>query len=247
MARDFDGSNDDIDLTLAASQVGLTTRSVAGWFYFDSVAQYRRIMQNGNAWPNLDWDWEFDDGFGLVFADHGWSTGTGSWSISKPSTGSWVHLCYTYDAGSTGNNPVIYKDGASQSITERETPSGTYSYSQTNFYLGSDSGSGQYHDGRMAEIAIWDRVLTSGEVAILGDAYSPLFIPNGLVLYLPLMGRTSPEIELIGGSNGTLTETSAISHPRIIYPSLAQIRRFGAGAAPAVTANAWRLLTGVGL
>ena len=45
----------------------------------------------------------------------------------------------------------------------------------------------------------------------------------------------------------TNTESVAIAHPRIIYPSPAQIRRFGAAAAPEAAAlNAYKTLLGVG-
>ena len=221
MARDFDGTDDKTVHTLVAEQYGLTTYSYAGWFYFDSNSQYRRLFQKGNAYPNLDHDVEFDDGYGMIFIDRNWGTTDGAWSITKPSTGAWTHICITYDAGATTNDPTMYVNGVSQTVTERSTPAGTFTAgTQTNFYLGTDSGAGQYHDGKIAEFAMWNRVLTSAEVTTLGaKAFSPLFVSNGLVMYLPLIGRTSPEIELINGASGTLTGTTNANHPRIIYPT----------------------------
>ncbi len=220
MARDFNGSSDKTGHGLAAEQNNLTTWSFGGWFYLDSNAQYKRIVQKGSAWPNADWDLEFDDGWGMVFTNIHWSTNSGAWSIPKPATGAWTHILVTYDMGSTANDPAIYVNGASQTVTERGTPSGTApANSQSTLYLGSDSGNGQYYDGRMAEFAMWNRVLTAAEADIIGaKKYSPLFVSNGLVMYVPLIGRTSPELELINGANGTLTGTSVIEHPSIIYP-----------------------------
>ena len=49
------------------------------------------------------------------------------------------------------------------------------------------------------------------------------------------------------GIAGTVTGAVVIAHPRIIYPSPAQIRRFGTGAAPEAAAFLSRLnLLGVG-
>ncbi len=75
-------------------------------------------------------------------------------------------------------------------------------------------------DGAIAECAIWDSFLTTGEIAALVD-YSPLLIrPSSLVEYWPLIGRTSPEIGLVNGLNAALIASpSVFPHPRVIYPA----------------------------
>jgi hypothetical protein len=58
---------------------------------------------------------------------------------------------------------------------------------------------------------------------LLSLGYSPLFVrPQSLVAYWPLIGRNSPELELIGGQGGTLTGTTQAEHPRIIRPKRRQ-------------------------
>lgn len=49
----------------------------------------------------------------------------GSWSITRPSSGSWHSLAVTYDNSSSANDPLIYLGGISVTVTERITPSGS--------------------------------------------------------------------------------------------------------------------------
>lgn len=80
--------------------------------------------------------------------------------------------------------------------------------------------------GRIAEVGIWNISLTDAEATILALGYSPLLIrPQNLVAYWPLIGKNSPEIDLVGGYDMTLinTPTTAV-HPSVRYavePSLA--------------------------
>lgn len=221
MARDFNGAGDQyITHTLAASQTGMTDITIAAWLYADSNSQFKRFFERNDTSSGADQDlkWEFDDAWGFVFKG-GWST-SGAWSIAKPSTGAWFHACVTYSFSATTNDPIMYINGVSQTVTERATPSGTVENDGTTLTTGANAGGGfsgvGSWDGRIAEFAIWNRILTAGEAASLGKAFAPSFMPRGLVFYLPLIGRTSPEIELMKGSSGTLTGPPVnIAHPRI--------------------------------
>lgn len=70
---------------------------------------------------------------------------------------------------------------------------------------------------RVAEVAIWNRVLTSTERGNL-NSFSPANVaaPSGLVDYLPLIGDTSPEPNLAGGTVGTVTGTTQAAHPPMV-------------------------------
>lgn len=75
--------------------------------------------------------------------------------------------------------------------------------------------------GSIAEAGIWDVALTDAEVATLALGYSPLLVrPASLVAYWPLIGRMSPEIDLVGGFDMTLngSPTTADHPPTIYYP-----------------------------
>ncbi len=110
---------------------------------------------------------EFDDSWGYVFVDAHNST-DGKWSIAKPTTGSWHHIGVTFDGSSTANNPLIYLNGASQAVTERSTPAGSSNAPDGTVTIGQATGGGQNFDGRMAEFAWWDRILTANEMLAHG-------------------------------------------------------------------------------
>lgn len=229
MARNFDGSSDYLDVTLATSQQGIATVSYSFWVFLDSNAQFRRILARDDSTAQK-FRFEMDDGLGMAIVVP-WSGLVGLWSPPKPSTGQWVHIVVTYDYGSTSNNPFAWYDGVSQTVSEDLTPSGTVTNDATTLRIGAHTNATQFMDGRMAELAIWERTITSGEIASLADGFSPLFFPNGLNTYLPLIGNT--ETELKEGSTVVLTGTDKAVHPRIIYPTSKQIRRFDVEAAEA--------------
>ena len=87
-------------------------------------------------------------------------------------------------------------------------------------------------DGRVGEAAIWNVTLGDAEHAILAAGFSPLFVrPQSLVRYYPIIGRTSPEIELMGGFDLTVTGAVASEHPPIILPARAAVVMIPAAAA----------------
>lgn len=77
-----------------------------------------------------------------------------------------------------------------------------------------------FAEGYIAEVAIWAAELTDAEIAILAKGTSPLLVrPDALVAYWPIVGRHSPEIDLVGGSHLTVTGTiSTQAHVPVRYP-----------------------------
>ena len=84
---------------------------------------------------------------------------------------------------------------------------------------------GFYANCEIAEAAIWNIVLTDAEVAILALGYSPLLIrPQNLVAYWPLIGRMSPEIDIVGGFDMVLINApGTIPQPPVFRPAINQI------------------------
>jgi len=74
-----------------------------------------------------------------------------------------------------------------------------------------------YMSGHIAECAIWNVALSEAELAVLADAYSPLFVrPANLVAYWPLIRDLK---DIVGGYNLTAHNGPTVSaHPRMIYP-----------------------------
>lgn len=100
--------------------------------------------------------------------------------------------------------------------------------------VGSDgavAASQQQTDGRIAEMAIWTEALTAIEFAYLAKGYAPFLVHNkGLIFYMPLIGVTSPEPDIVSAKLGTITGTvAAAAHPPIHSPSFGDFSQAESG------------------
>ena len=137
-------------------------------------------------------------------------------------TGSEFRFLLTYDGGSLANDPAVWINGVSQTLTEVTTPLSTLRTSSNPYVIGSRTGGLNNWDGWLAEFAVWYGVLLNADQAdyLTVDGGSPLFFPNGLICYVPMV-RDVVDRE---GAVPTVTGTAVQVHPRIIYPpSLRQI------------------------
>jgi hypothetical protein len=130
-----------------------------------------------------------------------WSGAVGQWWIATPSANAWHHLVITYDTGAAGNNPVIYVDGGSVTVTRSSTPSGTANPNTSAYVLGNRTNdSARNWAGDLAEFAKWEGVLLGqGDVDTLfaGDSYTPLYVQRPFLEAYYEMGRAwSPEPDL---------------------------------------------------
>lgn len=154
-------------------------------------------------------------------------------SSASGSLNAWVHGAAVF-ASSTSRTAYL-NGGNAGSETSSNTQSGIDTVRIGQVAL---SG-GAFGDGSVAEAAVWDIDLTAAEVAVLAKGVSPLFVrPANLVAYWPLIGRHSPEPDIVGGFNLTLTNVPAnFAHPRVIYPCGPKITPFVAAASGRV----WKL------
>lgn len=76
-----------------------------------------------------------------------------------------------------------------------------------------------FFDGKAAEVGVWNQSLSLGDIAQLYAGARPDMVQaNALVAYQPLLGRASPEPDLVGGFNLTVTNAPTQSdHPRILH------------------------------
>lgn len=170
----------------------------------------------------------------LQFQFGRWTGGAITYSWPNPTLNQWVHFLLTYDASSTANDPFVYYDNSSQTVTEEAAPSGSLTTEPNdNLWIGNRMSDGlRPFLGSLAEVAIWNRVVSADERKALSQKFAPSMFPGGLVLYLPLTGRNSPEKNLAPGgfNSGTVTGTAYIDHLPIINPR--RQRTFGT---PSVT------------
>src|SRR3990167_4810300 len=94
-------------------------------------------------------------------------------------TGVWIHILFHDDGSLTGANIHIYMNGtevtyASNGNTVTETAaSGSWS-------VGGRKDTDTINlNGRIAEVGVWNRELSTGEITALARGYSPMFFSNG--------------------------------------------------------------------
>ena len=89
------------------------------------------------------------------------------------------HIVVTYDGSSDASGINIYIDGTLSSMTtQQDNLSTTMQTSGINFSIGSRNNTGNYTDGIIDEVAIWDRELDSTDVSALYNSGSGLAYGN---------------------------------------------------------------------
>lgn len=155
-----------------------------------------------------------------------WDGDDGSWYTDDRviNFGKWHHLAITYDADSASNNPLIFVDGVSVSITD-STPSGTREDdASSNFIIGGDGGGGDSFEGVITEISVFDKELSIAEVQELynyGEALDALTHSSktNLTGYWRNKGNaawTDLSIDGNGDSNGNHGDPQSITENLIL-------------------------------
>src|SRR3990167_399937 len=246
MAYDFNGSNQY--LSLATEPVTAVPLTMAAWGYADNGlfgADGEWVILNlsdTDARPEFTIEFGRDGGVTNILAMVFAASGGFAISATNPVVDTWYHVGGVF---TSATSRTVYVNGvADGSDTTNLTPTGI-----SDLYVGSRfdlSVQQKKLNGKVAEAAIWNVALTAAEMAILGRGYSPLFVrPESLVFYAPLVRGLQ---EYIAGTSLTNNNTATVFiHPSIIYPSPAQIRRFGTAVAPPTVEFLSRLsLLGVG-
>jgi hypothetical protein len=147
----------------------------------------------------------------LKFAAHRWAT-DGDWQAFPGWTdSSYKHVAVTYDAGSLSNDPVMYDNAVSQSVTEIATPLGADGGAGSgSIHVGNTSAANRVFQGQLWDIAVWNRVLSGAEIQTV-MLMGPHRAGSGLVFYAPIWGQDSPEPNYggVGATTGTVTNTTA--------------------------------------
>ena len=140
-------------------------------------------------------------------------------STTGYSANTWHHACCVAAAS---NSLTVYLDGGGKATVATDVPCSAFTRMHIGcIYWHPTTAIAYPLDGQLAECAIWNVALTDAEVAILAKGYSPLLVrPQSLVGYWPTVGRTSPEIDIVGGYDMTLVNTPTVAvHPRVLYPT----------------------------
>lgn len=153
--------------------------------------------------------------------DHRAAVASGSYTLNQ---NTWNNITVTWD--DTANETHLWLNGtlvASQTAT-------LVTHAESAAFFCTTSAGGTNCNCALSEIAVWTRVLTSGEIAA---KFSPLFFLNGLQPYFPAIRNDSlsPSSDFIFYSRHKYSAGSAVqlegvdgftntlqAHPPIFYP-----------------------------
>lgn len=220
MARNFSGSNELSNSTLvvpstAGSFVGRWKPTYVPTDGVGHVLFDQRLLgsEPGNTISITKWS---DNNWYV-----GWLSGSVDYRVSTPASGTFVQnsdhvLVLTWDVAAQETKFFINgtQVGATSTSLVTFTP-------DTAFLIGrADPAAGIFSiEAALAECAIYTEALPGPDIQAL-NVFSPLLVRRSVLRnYWPLLGRTSPEIELVSRAEGTLKGTTVADHPRVIYPS----------------------------
>ena len=221
MARDFDGTDDRIDWANVFDTTGQAL-TISLWAKLDTGTDTGYFFNSARSGGNA----------GTFFGQN--STGAGRLQFARIAattskqiqsnnsvvgTTNYHHLLVTDDGSDLAANAHIYVDGSEVTYAVSVNRVGAEQTANSTWSVGGRPVDNvQNIDARLAEVGVWNRILSSDEIALLSDGFSPLFILNGLKFYTDLVGL-STEINWLGAAASTTVGTTIIEHPRILRPA----------------------------
>ncbi|MGB4833411.1 MAG: LamG domain-containing protein, partial [Candidatus Moraniibacteriota bacterium] len=171
-ALTFDGVNQQISIGTVAAFGNQATRTISTWIKPSGLTTYRGIVGAGvGSFQICSNDGTDCPGTtGRLVYYHTFSGTDGKWILGADSVkaNEWAHVVVTYDRSSTSNDPQIYVNGVSQSVTELTTPTGTAD-SEVSFNVSIGYDGYVYAMGAIDDVRIYNRALSATEVASLYD------------------------------------------------------------------------------
>jgi hypothetical protein len=169
--------------------LNLTNRSFSFWLYPDTYS----VAGNGDTIFSI----ASPTGGEIVYLTtdklvfiRAFSTTSGVWTTAAnvPGLGAWSHIVITYNQSSASNDPIIYVNGVSVSVTEFTAPVGTAlsEYGGVLDIGNSSALSSAYSgclNGKIFDPRIYNRILSAAEVTELYNAGDPdhTLVTDGLV------------------------------------------------------------------
>ena len=161
----FDGANDFVNVSNPSNiPIGNSEYTIAAWFKVDLFAGAQGVVGWGNFGTTnqvnaLRLYGEFCSNLG--FRNYWWSNDL-SVCTNYPAVGGWSHVAATFD----GTTRRIYLNGTQ---IASDTPTGHNVPNANNFRIGS-TNNGEYFNGTIDEVRIYNRSLTTAEIASIANA-----------------------------------------------------------------------------
>ncbi len=198
-AYDFDGTNDHITFGTSTLTSGATT--ISFWYNYDTGDGYIADLKVGGASgaffaaTNSSICWAFRGVSGTI---------CGAINVSG-----WTHALITYNGGTTSDvgNYAIYINGRSIPLTNYGSQGGSTSINYLGYVVG-----GTYFNGKIEELAIWNKALTSDEAQVVYDSQKKNWLDENLIAYYKFNEASGTTIyDSARGHNGTLTNGASVN------------------------------------
>ena len=188
----FDGLVDKINIGTAATWDAIIGNNTAGgssekmtlsaWIRptSDGEGDYGRVLDFGSQDVAIFVSGESGGAVYLQYSAR-FTGAIGTWRTTSRAVtlSEWTHIAVTFDGWTVSspatpvpNDPIIYINGVSVPITETATPSGYYDGITTEAgYIGNNSSADRTFAGQIADVAIWNSLLTINEIQSIYSAY----------------------------------------------------------------------------
>lgn len=215
MARNFSGSTDN--LTNLAAPVTVAPLTISAWARPETLHEgvICQLAGDGSGGSGSQWVLQTRSDGDV------WFRVRESGNIARISefasyvANTWQHFC---GVERSATNRRVFLDG-----TEGSDPGGSSVIPSgiDTTMIGERADGALNFDGDIGHVAIWNVALTNGEIASLAAGISPLKIRrDALVYYCPINGQ-SPELDVVGGLNMTVTGAVAVEEPPIPHSIVA--------------------------
>lgn len=203
---DFNGSNNYMQST-ATSFDGLPALTVSFWMYVDTKGNYEHVVAKGYGASDANrmaWLFMFDGSLDqkLIFSTSDGTNKAEMVSNAAIAVSTWTHIVGVWD----GTWLKMYLNNSLQ--TDTTTCTSMYDINDTNYplNLGSRTAVDCFFDGRLDEVAIWSRALTTDEIAWLYNGGTGREIPMGVTF--PAVGNVIEAVDRGDGTVGTYHEAT---------------------------------------
>jgi len=171
-ALSFDGTDDYVDIPNDESiNFERTDKfTISFWTYKD--ANGARIIDKADNSSNdfTGYTIDPDSGSTLCVLRHGGNNQISVSSNKKIPVGEWTHFVWTYDGSSSASGCKLYQNGVKMGFTVNKDSLSSSTTNTVNLNLGASANagdSGNYYDGKLADVRIYDRALSPSEVSYL--------------------------------------------------------------------------------
>lgn len=167
-SMNFDGVNDYVNITTI--RLGTQKATFTFWLWWDAFADDDDLaMELGTG--NTAGGFVVDPNSGGIGVFETWTPGSpcsNNVRIARPSAQSWHHYSMVIDRSLTTNEfQYVYVDGVNVTLTRVSNCDLTGNFANLDMYLMSRNGNSLFGAGKLDEVSIWNRTLSSAEISQL--------------------------------------------------------------------------------